>query len=96
MVTGVDFVYDELYHGLKIICWDRAAENLYGYTVYEVCRRNPTDLLVEAKVAMCSKFVCDDCPYHVIDRELTASPRLCLDSQQASIGSVVSVWLLIC
>ncbi|GJS37931.1 hypothetical protein Tco_0536313 [Tanacetum coccineum] len=38
-------------------CWNRAAENLYGYTVAEVCRKNPTDLLVEAKVAMCSNFV---------------------------------------
>nr|GEU54302.1 dual specificity protein kinase splA-like [Tanacetum cinerariifolium] len=121
---------------LKIICWNRAAENLYGYMVAEVCGKNPTDLLVEAKVAMYSNFVLkrtvdgeswsgrfpvknkrgerfvvsgtntplrdenrrligaicissDDCPY-VIDRQLIASPRLCLDSQQASIGSVLS------
>ncbi|GJR45982.1 PAC motif-containing protein [Tanacetum coccineum] len=128
-------VYDR---ELKIIFWNRAAENLYGYTVAEVCGKNPTDLLVEAKVAMYSNFVLkrtvdgeswsgsrfpvknkrgerfvvsgtntplrnenrrligaicissDDCPYHVIDRQLTASRRLCLDYQQASIGSFLS------
>ncbi|GKF93194.1 hypothetical protein Tco_0279913, partial [Tanacetum coccineum] len=30
------------------------AENLYDYTVVEVCGKNPIDLLVEAKFAMCS------------------------------------------
>ncbi|GJR57501.1 PAC motif-containing protein [Tanacetum coccineum] len=117
---------------------NRAAGNLYGYTVTEECGKNPTQLLVKAKVAMYSNFVLkrtvdgeswsgsrfpvknkrgerfvvsgtntplrnenrrligaicissDDCPYHVIDRQLTASRRLCLDYQQASIGRSAS------
>ncbi|GKC77022.1 PAC motif-containing protein, partial [Tanacetum coccineum] len=97
-------VYDR---ELKIIFWNRAAENLYGYTVAEVCGKNP-NLLVEAKVAMYSNFVLKRTVdgeswsgrfpvknkrgerFVVSDRQLTASRRLCLDSQQASIGSVLS------
>ncbi|PWA43635.1 PAC motif-containing protein [Artemisia annua] len=122
---------------LKIIYWNRAAENLYGYSFAEVFGKNPTDLLVEAKVATYCNFLLkrtvdgeswsggfpvknkrgekfvvtgtitplrDEnrrligamcissgvCPYHVIDHQLTASPRLCPDSQKASIDSILS------
>ncbi|GKB17227.1 hypothetical protein Tco_0851150 [Tanacetum coccineum] len=39
------------------VSWIRAAENLYDYMVAEVCGKNPIDLLMEAKFAMCSSFV---------------------------------------